>query len=169
MTVLENVALGAHLRSAGGMLRAALRLDRAEEARILTAACANLERLGLREAADAPAGSLPLGQQRIAEVARALTADPIIMLLDEPAAGLRYQEKRELAGAIEDMRARGIAVLLVEHDLEFVAQVADRVVVLDFGTRIAEGTPAEVVRNKRVVEAYLGTTDDEHERAAVCP
>src|SRR5439155_648975 len=118
-------------------------------------------------AVNAPAGSLSLGQQRIVEVARALTADPIIMLLDEPAAGLRYQEKRELAGAIGDMRARGMAVLLVEHDLEFVAQVANRVVVLDFGTKIAEGTPAEVVRNKGVVEAYLGTTDDEHERAAV--
>jgi branched-chain amino acid transport system permease protein len=168
MTVLENVALGAHFRGTAGMLRAALRLDRAEEARILTTACANLERLGLREAAAAPAASLPLGRQRTVEVARALTADPIIMLLDEPAAGLRYLEKRELAGAIEDMRGRGIAVLLVEHDLEFVAQVADRVIVLDFGTMIAQGTPAEVVRDKRVVEAYLGTTDDEHERAALC-
>jgi branched-chain amino acid transport system permease protein len=167
MTVLENVALGAHVRSTGGMLRAALRLERAEEASILNAAYGNLERLGLAAAVNAPAGSLSLGQQRIVEVARALTADPIIMLLDEPAAGLRYQEKRELAAAIEDMRARGIAVLLVEHDLEFVAQVASRVVVLDFGTKIAEGTPAEVVSNKRVVEAYLGTTDDEHERVAV--
>ena len=90
---------------------------------------------------DAPAGTLPLGQQRIVEVARALMADPILVLLDEPAAGLRYQEKQDLASV--DRRhatARGIAVLLVEHDLEFVTQIADRVVVLDFGTKIAEGT-----------------------------
>ena len=145
MTVLENVALGGHVRGASGMLRAALRLERAEEARVLQPP-SHLERLGLRTAMNAPAGSLSLGQQRIVEVARALMADPIIMLLDEPAAGLRYQEKQELAGAIADMRARGIAVVLVEHDLEFVAQIADRVVVLDFGTKIAEGTPDEVIR-----------------------
>lgn len=157
MTVLENVALGGHLRSRNGVLRAALRLDRAEEAALLTEAASHIQKLGLGASMDSPAGTLALGQQRIVEVARALMSDPILVLLDEPAAGLRYAEKQELTFAIREMRHRGISVVLVEHDLEFVGQIADRVVVLDFGTLIAEGTPDAVIRDPRVIEAYLGT------------
>ncbi|MET0868524.1 MAG: branched-chain amino acid ABC transporter ATP-binding protein/permease [Pseudorhodoplanes sp.] len=156
MTVLENVALGGHLRSRAGSLRAAFRLDRAEEAALLTEAAGHIEQLGLGASMDAPAGTLALGQQRIVEVARSLMADPILVLLDEPAAGLRYREKQELTSAIREMRQRGISVLLVEHDLEFVGQIADRVIVLDFGTRIAEGTPDAIIKDPRVIEAYLG-------------
>lgn len=156
MTVLENVALGGHLRTNSGVLRAALRRNRVEEATLLTEAATHLERLGLGTLIDEPAGTLALGQQRIVEVARALMADPIIMLLDEPAAGLRYQEKQDLAGAIRDMRSLGISIILVEHDLEFVGQIADRVIVLDFGIKIAEGTPEAVVKDRRVIEAYIG-------------
>jgi branched-chain amino acid transport system permease protein len=156
MTVLENVTLGGHLRGSNGILHAALRLDRVEEAALLSEAASHLERLGLAALIDKPAGALALGQQRIVEVARALMAAPIIMLLDEPAAGLRYQEKQHLASVIGDMRHAGIAILLVEHDLEFVTQVADRVIVLDFGTKIADGTATEVTHDRRVIEAYLG-------------
>ena len=158
MSVLENVALGAHLRGTAGALASMFRLDRADEAGLLAEAARQIERVGLTAQMNATAGSLPLGQQRIVEIARALCADPTLLLLDEPAAGLRHMEKQRLASLLRDLRSGGMSVLLVEHDMGFVMDLADRVVVLDFGTRIAEGTPEAIRTNPAVIRAYLGAT-----------
>jgi branched-chain amino acid transport system permease protein len=156
MTVLENAALGAHRRGSSGMLRAAAKLDRAEEAQLLGEAARNLDRVGLGSQLEIAAGNLPLGSQRMLEIARALAGDPLLLLLDEPAAGLRYLEKQALANLLRSLRAEGLSVLLVEHDMEFVMGLADRLVVLDFGEKLAEGSPREVQSNPAVLEAYLG-------------
>ncbi len=156
MTVLENVAIGAHLRGHAGAVASMLRLDRADEAGLLAEAARQIERVGLSEQINQLAGSLSLGQQRIVEIARALCVDPILLLLDEPAAGLRHMEKRQLAALLRQLRDGGMSVLLVEHDMGFVMDLADRIVVLDFGTRIAEGTPAAIKTNPDVIKAYLG-------------
>ena len=156
MTVLENVAIGAHLRGNSGAISSMLRLDRADEAKLLAEAARQIERVGLADQIDQLAGSLSLGQQRIVEIARALCVDPILLLLDEPAAGLRHMEKQRLAGLLRQLRDGGMSVLLVEHDMGFVMDLADRVVVLDFGTKIAEGTPAAIKTNPDVIKAYLG-------------
>jgi branched-chain amino acid transport system permease protein len=156
MTVLENVAIGAHLRGHSGALASMLRLDRADEARLLAEAARQIERVGLSEQIDALAGSLSLGQQRIVEIARALCVDPMLLLLDEPAAGLRHMEKQRLAALLRALRDGGMSVLLVEHDMGFVMDLADRIVVLDFGTKIAEGTPQAIKTNPDVIKAYLG-------------
>jgi branched-chain amino acid transport system permease protein len=156
MTVLENVAIGAHLRGSTGALASMFRLDRADEARLLAEAARQIERVGLIGQIDQPAGSLSLGQQRIVEIARALCADPMLLLLDEPAAGLRHIEKQRLAELLRQLRDGGMSVLLVEHDMGFVMDLADRVVVLDFGTKIAEGTPDAIKKNPEVIKAYLG-------------
>jgi branched-chain amino acid transport system permease protein len=156
MTVLENVAIGAHLRGNAGAIASMLRLDRAEEARLLAEAARQIERVGLTGQIDQPAGSLSLGQQRIVEIARALCVDPILLLLDEPAAGLRLMEKQQLAALLRALRDGGMSVLLVEHDMGFVMDLADRIVVLDFGAKIAEGTPQAIKTNPQVIKAYLG-------------
>ena len=156
-SVLENVAVGAHLRGARGWLSAMLRTDRGEEAALLAEARHQIERCGLGQYIDTPAASLPLGQQRIVEIARALAGQPSILLLDEPAAGLRHLEKQALAQLLTQLRAEGLAVLVVEHDMEFVMNLADRITVLEFGAVIALGTPTEVQANPRVMEAYLGS------------
>ena len=156
MSVLENVALGAHRRGRAGVLRAMLRLDRRDEQRLLAEAWTQLERIGMGALADEPAGNLALGQQRLMEIARALCTDPALLLLDEPAAGLRLKEKQALGEVLSQLRAQGMSLLLVEHDMDFVMTLTDRIVVVEFGTKLTEGTPDAVRADPAVRAAYLG-------------
>lgn len=156
MSVLENVAIGTHQRGLRGVLAAAWRLDRREEARLLAEAARQIRRVGLDEHLHDEAGSLALGKQRIVEIARALAADPCLLLLDEPAAGLRLQEKEALAALLRKLREEGVGILLVEHDMDFVMGLVDRIVVMEFGEKIAEGLPEEIQNNPEVLAAYLG-------------
>lgn len=156
MSVLDNTAVGAHLRTNCGVLRAMLRLDRAEESRIRAEAMRALERVGLADKAHVETGALALGQMRIVEIARALCLDPVLLLLDEPAAGLRHHEKQSLAALLRSLSEEGVTILIVEHDMEFVMGLTDRLVVLNFGTMLAEGKPEQVRRDPAVLQAYLG-------------
>jgi branched-chain amino acid transport system permease protein len=157
MTVLENVALGAHLRGKSGVAAAMLRLERAEEKRLLREAERQLQRIGMADRMHELAGNLALGPQRLMEIARALCADPTLLLLDEPAAGLRLKEKQALADVLRQLRGEGLSILLVEHDMDLVMGLVDRVVVMEFGTKLIEGTPEEVQASPAVRAAYLGT------------
>lgn len=156
MTVLDSVLIGAHARGRAGALRSVLRLNSAEETAMHAEALRQIHRVGLGPFAHHEAVSLSLGQQRIVEIARALCCDPALLLLDEPAAGLRHLEKQALGGLLRQLRHEGMSVLLVEHDMEFVMGLADRIVVMEFGTLIAQGTPQSIRHDPAVIQAYLG-------------
>ena len=156
MSVLENVALGAQLRGQKDALSSMLRLDRAEEQSLLREAARQLERIGMGHAMHQMAGNLAMGPQRLLEIARALCSDPALLLLDEPAAGLRHKEKQALAAVLRQLRSEGMSILLVEHDMDLVMDVTDHIVVMEFGTKLMEGTPEEVQQSPKVRAAYLG-------------
>jgi len=158
MSVLENVMVGRHCRTRAGLLPALFRLRsaRREEPQILASAMEELAFVGLEERALVPAESLPFGKQRLLEIARTLASEPRILLLDEPAAGLNPRETQDLSRTILKIRDRGITVLLVEHDMELVMNISDRVLVLHNGTTICEGSPRQVQDDPEVIAAYLG-------------
>jgi len=158
MTALENVMVGRHVRSRAGMLAGMFSPPsaRREEREIEERARAEMRFLGVEALAHSPAGSLAYGQQRAVELARALCAEPELLLLDEPAAGLNMRETGELAGQVLRIRDRGVTVLLVEHDMSLVMRISDEVAVLSFGQKIADADPRSVQRNPEVVRVYLG-------------
>ncbi len=158
MTVLENVAVGRYSRTKAGLFSAALTLPRhrREEAETFKAAHEALRRVGLDHVAGEPAENLPMGERHLLEIARALASGPQLLLLDEPAAGLNDDETRRLADTVRKIRDEGVTVLLVEHDMTFVMEISDEVVVLDYGRKIAEGPPLMIQNNEEVIKAYLG-------------
>jgi branched-chain amino acid transport system ATP-binding protein len=161
MTVLENVMVGLHTRSSSGLLACSLRTpwSRREESRIRAEALTWLEFTGITDLADVVAANLPFGKGRMLEIARALAVEPGIILMDEPAAGLNSQETVGLARLIQRIRGLGVTVVLVEHDMELVMDICDRIVVLNLGRKLAEGTPREIQDNHEVIAAYLGDDD----------
>jgi branched-chain amino acid transport system ATP-binding protein len=156
MTVLENVLVGAHTRFAVGLWKIVVGTDRTRERSLRVQAQQLIEFVGLGELRDAPVDRLSFGQGRLLEIARALAGEPKLVLFDEPAAGLTLAEAHRIASVIRGIAARGIAVLLIEHDMHFLLPLAHRVVVLNFGAKIAEGTPEEIRSHPAVVNAYLG-------------
>jgi branched-chain amino acid transport system ATP-binding protein len=158
MTVLENVMIGRHCRTRAGILGAILRspATRREEKETIRISCRLLEKIGLAGQENELARNLPYGAQRRLEIARALATDPLLLLLDEPAAGMNPQETRELDELIHRLRDEGLSILLIEHDMKLVMSLSDHIFVMDYGRKIAEGTPPEVRRNAEVIKAYLG-------------
>ena len=162
LSVFENVLIAKHMRAKQNFFSAALHLNRAEEKRMREEAMALLEEQGLDKYKDDVAGSLPYGLQRRLEIARALATDPKLLLLDEPAAGMNPQETLELAAFISEIRDKyNLSVFLVEHHMDLVMNISDRIYVLDFGKLIAQGVPAEIQSDIRVIDAYLGVSEDE--------
>lgn len=163
MTVLENVLVGGHCRIKSGVISSVIRTksQRKEEEFIRETATDLLELVGLSSYSEVVAENLAYGQQRRLEIARALASNPKLLLLDEPAAGMNETETEDLFDLIKKVQKRGITVLLIEHDMPFVMKLCDRITVLNFGKKLAEGTPQEIQNNKDVIEAYLGSEEDE--------
>ena len=160
-TVFDNVLTAMHCRAASNLFSAAFRLNRKEEARQRGRVEELLNEVGLWDQRAEKADALPYGKQRRLEIARALATDPKLLLLDEPAAGMNPQETGELTAFIGEIRSKfGLTVFLIEHHMDLVMDISDRIYVLDFGKLIAEGTPAEIQNDQRVIDAYLGVTED---------